>query len=91
MRRGSSRMILAALILSGMIGGASAQEAAPAKGSAEHIRAAIGKIDGTAIRANARTSRDWPGYGLDYAETRFSRLSQINVDKCQGPRPRLGL
>jgi quinohemoprotein ethanol dehydrogenase len=76
-------MALAALILSGMIGGVSAQPAAPAKGSAEHIRAATGKIDGAAIRANARTARDWPSYGLDHAETRFSRLSQINADNVK--------
>src|SRR4029079_15745286 len=50
------------------------------KGSAEHIRAVTGKIDGRAVQANARTSRDWPSYGLDYAETRFSRLLQTNAD-----------
>jgi quinohemoprotein ethanol dehydrogenase len=76
-------MALAALIFSGVIGGAFAQDAAPAKGSPEHIRAATGRIDGAAIRANARTSRDWPSHGLDYAETRFSRLSQINVDNVK--------
>lgn len=53
--------------------------AQPAKGTPEHIRAAIGRIDGHAIEANARTSADWPSYGLDYAETRFSRLKQVNA------------
>ncbi|MDT7837185.1 PQQ-dependent dehydrogenase, methanol/ethanol family [Aquabacterium sp. OR-4] len=52
--------------------------AQPAKGSAEHIRAATAKVDGAFIRANAATSRDWPSYGLDHAETRFSRLEQIS-------------
>jgi quinohemoprotein ethanol dehydrogenase len=51
----------------------------PVKGSAEHIRAVTGRIDGAAIRANARTTADWPSHGLDYAETRFSKLDQINA------------
>ncbi|MCW5636835.1 MAG: PQQ-dependent dehydrogenase, methanol/ethanol family [Rubrivivax sp.] len=50
-----------------------------AKGSPEHIRAATARIDGRAIQANAATTRDWPSYGLDYAETRFSRLKQIDA------------
>jgi len=37
------------------------------------------KVDGAFIRANARTSHDWPSYGLDYAETRFSKLQQVNT------------
>jgi quinohemoprotein ethanol dehydrogenase len=53
--------------------------ATPAKGSAAHIQAAVGKVDGRAIIANARTTKDWPSYGLDYAETRFSRLTQIDT------------
>lgn len=57
--------------------GALAQTAT--KGSPEHIRAATARIDGAAIQANARLGRDWPSYGLDYAETRFSRLGQINT------------
>ena len=50
-----------------------------AKGSPEHIRAATSRIDGKAITANALSSKDWPSYGLDYAETRFSKLNQINA------------
>ena len=45
----------------------------------ERIRAATARIDGASIRANAGTSRDWPSHGLDYAETRFSRLKQIDT------------
>ena len=60
------------------LGGASAQ--APAKGSADHIKAVTSTVDGAMIRANTATSNDWPTIGLDYAETRFSRLSQINAD-----------
>ncbi len=38
----------------------------------------VAQVDGSMIRANEKTTRDWPSYGLDYAETRFSRLDQIN-------------
>lgn len=53
--------------------------AQPDKGSVEHIRAVTGKVDGAAIQANAKGTRDWPSYGLDYAETRFSRLKRIHA------------
>ena len=53
------------------------------KTSADRIKAATGKVDGASIQANARTSRDWPSHGLDYAETRFSRLTQINADNVK--------
>ena len=55
----------------------------PGQGLPDHIRAATGKIDGAAIQANARETRDWLSYGLDYAETRFSRLRQINTDNVK--------
>src|ERR1700722_19746803 len=51
-----------------------------AKGSAGHIRAVTSAIDGNSIRANAATSKDWPAVGLDYGETRFSKLDQINTE-----------
>jgi quinohemoprotein ethanol dehydrogenase len=54
-----------------------------AKGSPEHIRAVTARVDGKAITANARTSKDWPSYGLDYAETRFSKLNQINATNAK--------
>ena len=63
--------------------------AQPAKGSPEHIKAAVGKVDGRFIRANAATGRDWPSYGLDYAETRHSALGEDQRGQRQGPRPRL--
>jgi quinohemoprotein ethanol dehydrogenase len=53
---------------------ASAQAAQP-----DRIKAEMSRIDGNFIAANTRTSRDWPTVGLDYAETRFSRLDQINA------------
>ncbi|MDO8775658.1 MAG: PQQ-dependent dehydrogenase, methanol/ethanol family [Burkholderiaceae bacterium] len=37
------------------------------------------KVDGKFMRANAAKTADWPSYGLDYAETRFSKLKQINT------------
>lgn len=52
---------------------------AQAKASPEHIRSVTARVDGAAIQANATTTRDWPSYGLDYAETRFSRLKQIDT------------
>ncbi|SCU75823.1 Quinohemoprotein ethanol dehydrogenase type-1 [Cupriavidus necator] len=42
-------------------------------------RNAAAKVDGAFISANASTARDWPSHGLDYAETRFSRLRQIDA------------
>src|SRR6185295_6784844 len=56
-------------------GGAIAQT----KGSPDHIKAATSAIDSAAIKANTATSKDWPTIGLDYAETRFSKLDQINT------------
>ena len=56
---------------------------APAKGSPEHIRAATARIDGAAIVANAKTTKDWPSYGLDYSEARFSQLKQIHTGNAK--------
>ncbi|MBI3369405.1 MAG: PQQ-dependent dehydrogenase, methanol/ethanol family, partial [Burkholderiales bacterium] len=42
------------------------------------------RIDGKAIQANAKTTADWPSVGLDYAETRYSKLGQINADNVKG-------
>src|SRR5690606_26058791 len=49
------------------------------KGSAAHIAAATLRVDGEFIRANAAHGADWPSYGLDHAETRFSRLEQVDA------------
>ena len=62
-------------------GGALAQS--PAKGSPEHIKAVTSAVDGASIKANTATSNDWPTIGLDYAETRFSKLNQINADNVK--------
>ena len=54
-----------------------------AKGSPEHIKAVTSAVDGASIKANTATSKDWPTVGLDYAETRFSKLNQINADNVK--------
>ncbi|MDP3166580.1 MAG: PQQ-dependent dehydrogenase, methanol/ethanol family [Hydrogenophaga sp.] len=58
---------------------APAAMAEEAKGSKAHIAAVTKKVDGAFIRANEARTNDWPSYGLDYAETRFSRLNQIST------------
>ncbi|MDN6318717.1 MAG: PQQ-dependent dehydrogenase, methanol/ethanol family [Marinobacter sp.] len=44
----------------------------------------IDQVNESYIKENAKTGKDWPAHGFDYAETRFSPLSQItdsNVNK----------
>jgi quinohemoprotein ethanol dehydrogenase len=60
-------------------GSASAQT----KGSADHIKAVTSAVDSASIKANTATSNDWPTIGLDYGETRFSKLNQINTDNVK--------
>ena len=58
---------------------ATAQGNAAAEGSkAARIGATTRVVDGAFIQANATKTPDWPSHGLDYAETRFSRLTQID-------------
>ena len=66
--------LLAALALS-----ATALAQAPAKGSAAHITATVNKVNAAFMKSNAQQTADWPSYGLDYAETRHSRLNQIST------------
>ncbi len=49
----------------------------------DHIKAVTSAVDGASIKANTATSNDWPTIGLDYAETRFSKLKQINTDNVK--------
>ena len=67
-----------ALIIAGLAfcAGVAAQDA---KGSAPHIKAVTSAVDGNWIKNNAATSKDWPAVGLDFGETRFSKLDQINA------------
>src|SRR3982075_2175279 len=60
-------------------GSASAQT----KGSADHIKAVTSAVDSASIKANTATSNDWPTIGIDYAETRFSKLNQITADNVK--------
>lgn len=46
---------------------------------AAQAAAAVQRVDGAFIRANAVKTPDWPTTGVDYAETRYSRLDQINA------------
>ncbi|CAG2151888.1 PQQ-dependent dehydrogenase, methanol/ethanol family [Cupriavidus numazuensis] len=79
-RRGRPAQTGAAALL--VLATASAAVAAgdpPARTSNARIGAATRQVDGDFIRNNAAATRDWPSYGLDYAETRFSRLGQVNA------------
>ncbi len=66
--------LLASLALS-----ATALAQAPAKGSAAHITATVNKVNAAFMKNNAQQTADWPSYGLDYAETRHSKLNQIST------------
>ncbi len=72
-------MVLTLAVASLFATAAPAAMAEGAKGSKAHIAAVTKKVDGAFIRANEARTNDWPSYGLDYAETRFSRLNQINA------------
>ncbi|GAP33643.1 PQQ-dependent dehydrogenase, methanol/ethanol family [Piscinibacter sakaiensis] len=78
-----------AAVLGLLLGCTSPAPSGPGGGSTSlaQVRAAAGKVDGAYIRANAATTVDWPSYGLDHGESRFSRLTQIDTGNVQ----RLGL
>ncbi len=79
MLRSSFTTLSAALAVTAtLLTGAATTAQAQNKGSAAHIKAATQKVDGQFIRDNAKATNDWPSYGLDYAETRFSKLKQVN-------------
>ena len=59
--------------------GSAALAQAPAKGSPEHIKATVGKVNAAYMKGNEKQTADWPSYGLDYAETRHSKLNQIST------------
>jgi quinohemoprotein ethanol dehydrogenase len=61
--------------------GALAQDA---KGSPGHIRAVTAAVDDAAIKAaGGADNKDWLTYGLNYAETRFSKLKQITTENVK--------
>jgi quinohemoprotein ethanol dehydrogenase len=63
--------------------GCSAGMSGPDNGSSARGRAAV-QVDGKYIAANAAETRSWPSHGLDYAETRFSKLARIHADNVKG-------
>ena len=62
---------------------ATALAQAPAKGSAAHISATVNKVNAAFMKNNASKTPDWPSYGLDYAETRHSKLNQISTSNVK--------
>lgn len=62
--------------------GAFAEDSAP-KDSPQHIKAITSAVDGAFIKANDATAKDWPTVGFDYAETRYSKLKDINTDNVK--------
>lgn len=76
-RRSFSTGAAARAIIAGLLTGAASTVPTQSKVSAKHIKAATQKVDGQFMSKNAAATNDWPSYGLDYAETRFSKLTQI--------------
>ena len=72
------RLVVAALSAVASLAWVAPTAAQNTKGSAAHITAVTQKVNGSFMRANEAKTQDWPSYGLDYAETRFSRLTAIN-------------
>ncbi len=62
--------------------GAFAEDSA-SKDSPKHIKAITSAVDGAFIKANDATAKDWPTVGFDYAETRYSKLKEINTDNVK--------
>ncbi len=42
----------------------------------------VAQVDAAFVQRNAQTGRDWPSYGLNFAENRFSPLRQITADNA---------
>ena len=57
--------------------------AGAADGLATRGTGAALEVDDHYIEANTSATRNWPSYGLDYSETRFSRLARINVENVK--------
>ena len=75
----TARCRLAVGLLAALAFSTSAWAQAPAKGTPAHIKAAVGKVNAAFMQSNATQTADWPSYGLDYAETRHSKLNQIST------------
>lgn len=74
-RRSSQPIVTVALASAMLCGGALVQN----NGSPEHIKAVMSALYSAAIKANTASSNGWPTIGVDYAETRFSKLDDINA------------
>jgi quinohemoprotein ethanol dehydrogenase len=74
---------LACYALASLFGGAALAQGVAAGLSSQQITKATDAVNAHSIVANAATSHDWPSVGLDYGETRFSRLTQINTDNVK--------
>lgn len=79
----TARCRLAVGLLAALAFSTSAWAQAPAKGTPAHIKAAVGKVNAAFMQSNATQTADWPSYGLDYAETRHSKLNQISTDNVK--------
>jgi quinohemoprotein ethanol dehydrogenase len=74
---------LASAALAGVFCSAASAQGVAAGLSGGQIAKATAAVNGRSIVANAATSKDWPAVGLDYGETRYSRLTQINADNVK--------
>src|SRR5258705_10101072 len=76
---------IAIAILAGSFHGtaASAEEGRGRVLSTLQIQSSTSAIDGETIIANAKPSKAWLSYGLDYAESRYSKLNQINTENVK--------
>ncbi|MBC7978162.1 MAG: PQQ-dependent dehydrogenase, methanol/ethanol family [Myxococcales bacterium] len=85
-----STLAVALVALVAWTGPAAAQGPARPQGprvpndAVKRIWAATNQIDSDAIQANAATSKDWLTIGGDYAETRYSKLAEINPSTIKG-------
>ena len=75
-RRRSARIVLRVPLLVNVVD-------SPPTSPWESVETVIVSKHGAMIRANTAMSNDWPTIGLDYAETRFSKLNQINTDNVK--------
>src|SRR6266481_9138102 len=77
--------VVTTAILTGICCGTnvSAEEASGQVLSPQRIQSITSAIDGEAIIANAKATNDWLSYGLDYFESRYSKLSQINTESVK--------
>lgn len=62
--------------------GAALSLPAAAQPTPERIRAATQRVDQAFILGNAATGRDWPSYGLNYGENRFSPLAAVTAENA---------